>query len=110
MKTDTIAAIATGMTNSGIGIIRISGPDSVFIANKSIISQNGLNKCVLTSGYLLSTDGTFSSILNEAGLVFSKDNTQYCSLTTYNYEKYILLIEFTKNKNNYRIDIFEEEK
>lgn len=34
MKTDTIAAIATGMTNSGIGIIRISGPDSVFIANK----------------------------------------------------------------------------
>ena len=34
MKTDTIAAIATGITNSGIGIIRISGPDSVFIADK----------------------------------------------------------------------------
>ena len=34
MKTDTIAASATGMTNSGIGIIRISGPDSVFIADK----------------------------------------------------------------------------
>ena len=34
MKTDTIVAIATGMTNSGIGIIRISGPDSVFIADK----------------------------------------------------------------------------
>ena len=34
MKTDTIAAIATGMTNSGIGIIRISGPDSVFIADR----------------------------------------------------------------------------
>ena len=34
MKTDTIAAIATGMTNSGIGIIRISGPDSVLIADK----------------------------------------------------------------------------
>lgn len=42
--------------------------------------------------------------------LLSKDNTQYCLLTTYNYEKYILLIEFTKNKNNYRIDIFEEEK
>lgn len=42
--------------------------------------------------------------------LLSKNNTQYCSLTTYNYEKYILLIEFTKNKNNYRIDIFEEEK
>lgn len=34
MKTDTIAAIATGITNSGIGIIRISGSDSVFIADK----------------------------------------------------------------------------
>ena len=34
MKTDTIAAIATGMTNSGIGIIRISGSDSVLIADK----------------------------------------------------------------------------
>ena len=42
--------------------------------------------------------------------LLSKDNTQYCALTTYNYEKYILLIEFTKNKNNYRIDIFEKEK
>ena len=36
MKTDTIAAIATGITNSGIGIIRISGPDSVFIADKTL--------------------------------------------------------------------------
>ena len=25
MRTDTIAAIATGMSNSGIGIVRISG-------------------------------------------------------------------------------------
>ena len=32
--TDTIAAIATGMTNSGIGIIRISGEDSIYIADK----------------------------------------------------------------------------
>ena len=28
MKTDTIAAIATAMTNSGIGIVRISGEDA----------------------------------------------------------------------------------
>ncbi len=31
---DTIAAIATGMTQSGIGIIRISGTDSILIADK----------------------------------------------------------------------------
>ena len=29
MKTDTIAAIATGMSNSGIGIVRISGDDAL---------------------------------------------------------------------------------
>lgn len=34
MNTDTIAAIATGMTNSGIGIIRISGSDAVSVADK----------------------------------------------------------------------------
>ena len=34
MKTDTIAAIATGMSNSGIGIIRISGTDAVEVADK----------------------------------------------------------------------------
>ncbi len=34
MKTDTIAAIATAMSNSGIGIVRISGDDSFSIINK----------------------------------------------------------------------------
>lgn len=34
MKKDTAAAISTGMTNSGIGIIRISGPEAVHIADR----------------------------------------------------------------------------
>lgn len=34
MRTDTIAAIATGMTNSGIGIIRISGSDAIAVADR----------------------------------------------------------------------------
>lgn len=40
MNTDTIAAIATGMTESGIGIIRISGPDAVEIADKLYRNKN----------------------------------------------------------------------
>ena len=36
MKTDTIAAIATAMTNSGIGIIRISGEEAIEVADKMI--------------------------------------------------------------------------
>ena len=38
--TDTIAAISTGMTSSGIGIVRISGPDAVEIADKIYDSRN----------------------------------------------------------------------
>ena len=34
MKTDTIAAIATAMTSAGIGIVRISGSEAVFIADR----------------------------------------------------------------------------
>ena len=34
MSTNTIAAIGTGLTNSGISIIRISGDDSLKIIEK----------------------------------------------------------------------------
>lgn len=37
---DTIAAIATGMGNSGIGIIRISGDEALSIADKIFIPKN----------------------------------------------------------------------
>lgn len=40
-KYDTIAAIATGMTESGIGIIRISGESAVEIANSMFQSPSG---------------------------------------------------------------------
>ena len=33
MTTDTIAAVATALSNSGIGIIRVSGNDAVPIVN-----------------------------------------------------------------------------
>ena len=35
MKTDTIAAIATAMSNSGIGIVRISGDEALEVADSS---------------------------------------------------------------------------
>jgi tRNA modification GTPase len=41
MKSDTIAAIATGMTDSGIGIVRISGEDAVMIVDKIYRSKSG---------------------------------------------------------------------
>ena len=44
MKGDTIAAIATAMTNSGIGIIRISGQDSFKIIDQIYQSKHGNKK------------------------------------------------------------------
>ena len=48
MKTDTIAAIATAMSPSGIGIIRISGEDAFSIIDKIYHSVSGskrLSEC-----------------------------------------------------------------
>ena len=39
MKKETIAAISTGMTNSGIGIVRISGPDALDIADRVYLGK-----------------------------------------------------------------------
>ena len=44
MKTDTIAAIATAMTNSGIGIIRISDEDAFTVIDRIYQSKNGKKK------------------------------------------------------------------
>ena len=41
MNTDTIAAIATALSESGIGIIRISGKEAVVIADKIYSSKSG---------------------------------------------------------------------
>lgn len=40
MRTETIAAIATAVSDSGIGIIRISGEDAVSVADKVYHSKN----------------------------------------------------------------------
>lgn len=39
-QTDTIAAISTAVSNSGIGVIRISGTDAISIADKCFVSKS----------------------------------------------------------------------
>lgn len=41
MKTDTIAAIATALSNAGLSIVRISGSDAFNIIDKIYVSKNG---------------------------------------------------------------------
>lgn len=44
MKTDTIAAIATALSEAGIGIIRISGEDAFTIADKIFLDRKDFEK------------------------------------------------------------------
>ena len=59
---DTITAIATGLTDSGIGIIRISGEKAINIGNRLFRSPKGLKTLenvtshLLCYGYLLEKD------------------------------------------------------
>lgn len=64
MKTDTIAAIATAISNAGIGIIRVSGEEAVSIVHK--IYRNKNHKKVLENylshtihyGFIVAEDGS----------------------------------------------------
>ena len=46
MNQDTIAAISTAMSNSGIGIVRISGSDAITIADRIYRSTNSNKKLI----------------------------------------------------------------
>lgn len=66
--TDTIAAIATGMNNAGIGIIRISGEESFDIALKIFFNKSGKKLKKLEShrvyyGFIKDGDETVDEVL-----------------------------------------------
>ena len=52
MKKDTIAAISTGMTNSGIGIVRISGEEAFAIIDRIYKGKEQLSQAEI-SQYLI---------------------------------------------------------
>ena len=47
MQNDTIAAIATAMSPSGIGIIRISGDDALSVIDRIYKSKNNKKKIII---------------------------------------------------------------
>ncbi len=69
MKTDTIAAIATAMTPSGIGIVRISGEDALTIIQKiyrSPKNRKNLLKCsshTIHYGYIYDGDEMIDEVM-----------------------------------------------
>ena len=68
MKKDTIAAIATAMTNSGIGIVRISGDEAFDIIQKIYVGKNQkkmseLKSHIIHYGYIMDGDETIDEVL-----------------------------------------------
>ncbi len=68
MKTETIAAIATSLSESGISIIRISGDDAVKVADKLFVSKSGkkvsdFNSHTIHYGYIIFNNETIDEIL-----------------------------------------------
>lgn len=68
MRTDTIAAISTALSESGIGIIRISGEDSFKIAdkiffNKKKVSLENAEPYTMHYGFILDGDMVIDEVL-----------------------------------------------
>ena len=66
MKKDTIAAISTGMTNSGIGIVRISGDEAFDIADRIDKGKNKIAESeshTIHYGHIVDGSGTIDEVL-----------------------------------------------
>lgn len=87
MKTDTIAAIATAMTNSGIGIIRISGEDAFTVIDRIYQSKNGKKKLseekshTVHYGYIVD-DTKENKIIDEVMVLIMRAPNTYTSEDT----------------------------
>jgi len=76
MERDTIAAIATGMTDSGIGIIRISGQNAVEVGNGLVRSPSGKEILCHAQSHMMyygfAVDGSGPFVLDEVMAVVMK--------------------------------------
>lgn len=84
MNTDTIAAIATAMTNSGIGIVRISGEESFEVIDRIYQSKKGNKKLsqekshTIHYGYICDGD----KIIDEVMVLIMKAPNSYTTENT----------------------------
>ena len=84
-KNDTIAAIATALSDSGIGIIRISGDDAIYIVDSIFRSPSG--KRILTKvqshtihyGYIVDSD---ENVIDEVMVAVMKAPKSYTTEDT----------------------------
>ena len=93
MKTDTIAAIATALSDSGIGIIRMSGEEAISIADSVFRTKTGRKKLqnvdshTIHYGYIVKNDVTVDenwkqSIVDEVMVAVMKSPNSYTTEDT----------------------------
>ncbi len=88
MKTDTIAAIATAMSDSGIGIIRVSGEDALMIVDK--IYRNSRHERILTKyathtihyGFIIEETEVSENVIDEVMVTVMKAPRSYTAEDT----------------------------
>lgn len=79
MKTDTIAAIATGLSNAGISIIRVSGEEAVEVVGKLVRSKSGeyflssMGSHTVRYGYIYEND----VLIDEVMVLYMKGPKSY---------------------------------
>lgn len=85
MKTDTIAAIATAMSDSGIGIVRISGEEAMLLIDKIYRTKSGKKALrgfashTIHYGYIVDE---FENIIDEVMVSVMKSPYSYTSENT----------------------------
>lgn len=86
MKSDTIAAVATGMSDSGIGIVRISGDEAILIADRIYRTKSGKRKLTdflsHTIHYGFIVDDSDKNILDEVMVSVMKAPNSYTAEDT----------------------------
>ena len=88
MKTDTIAAIATALSESGIGIIRISGDEAIETADKIFRTKSGkrilknVESHTIHYGFIVDTEENIDKILDEVMISVMKGPRSYTAEDT----------------------------
>ena len=85
MNQDTIAAISTGMTNSGIGIVRISGSEALEIADRVYKGKETITEVpthTIHYGHVMDGDETVDEVLVMVMRVHLQEKTQLRSIAT----------------------------
>ena len=69
----TIAAISTAVSNAGIGIVRMSGPEAFAIADRVFVFERKENSCVIIKGQIDIVQNPLENTCKENTMQYGRD-------------------------------------